>query len=87
MELIYLDKIIMTQEQQRTEAIKMLSNRRVTDKFSLHHTIKILNHKKYFYSYLEWYSRNEWLERVIEEINTDEGLNKLLKLNSYAKLQ
>lgn len=73
----------MALSEKKALAIKKLSNRKIQDKFSLHFMIQILNHKKYFYTYLEAFSRNEWLEKVIEEINTPEGWEKLIKLNTY----
>lgn len=78
---------ILTESEQRKEAIKLLSNRKKNDKFSLWYIIRVLNHKKYFYSYIEWYNREEWLNRLIQEIETKEGLEKLLNLGSFQHLQ
>lgn len=83
----FLELIKALKEEQRHEAIKLLSNRRQYDKSSLHYIIQILNHSDYFYSYIEWYSRNEWLEKLIKEVNTEKGLNKLLELNTFKHLK
>lgn len=68
------------------EAIKRLSNRKLHDKFSLYYIIRIINHKKYFYSYTDTYKRDEWLQKLIEEISLEEGFNRLVKLETFKDL-
>lgn len=67
-------------------ATVILSNRRKHDKGSLFYILRILNHSKYFYTYEDCFSRNQILTKVLEEINTESGLEKLLKLNPFKNL-
>ena len=68
------------------EAVKRLSNRKLNDKYSLYYILRGLNHSKYFYTFIENFKRDELLNKVIEEIKTSKGWEKLTQMGGFKDL-
>lgn len=55
------------------------------DKFSLHYILQAINHKKYFHTYSEFYTKPQLRELVIEELTAND-FAKAQKLANYRHL-
>lgn len=68
-------------------ASKRLSDYKSNDKSGLFYKLQHVNHTKYFYSYIESFTRKEVLALLIAEISTSQGWDKFVQLEPFKNLK